>query len=117
MKLVLDTNIFISSLLKDGVARKIVTEFSGSLLFPEYVLEEIEEHKQELIEKSGLNEIGFDILVLKLLRYVRIVPKTYYAFTEEEARKIVEHIDLGDVPILAVLYYSENAQSGAMTRN
>ena len=102
MKIVIDSNIFISSLLKDGKIREIITfNVAHALLFPETILEEIKEHKQELLEKSGLSEEEFEDLISKLLNYVIVVPFDKIKIFEEEAKQIIGNIDKDDVSFIA----------------
>ena len=54
MNIVIDTNIFISALIKDGLTRKLIVESEHNLLFPEFELDEIKNHKSYIIKKSGL---------------------------------------------------------------
>ncbi len=48
MRLVIDTSILISALLKDSVTREILFFSSIDFLLPEYAFEEIEKHKDNL---------------------------------------------------------------------
>ncbi|MBI2004103.1 hypothetical protein HYS72_01430 [Candidatus Pacearchaeota archaeon] len=48
--IVIDTNIFISSLIKEGLTREIITNSKINFLFPEFELEEIYSHKEEIIK-------------------------------------------------------------------
>ena len=64
MDIVVDTNIIISALLKDSKIREIIVSSKDKLLVPEITFQEIEDHKNELIEKSELSEEEFNILIL-----------------------------------------------------
>ena len=93
MSIVVDTNIFISALIKKGITRDIIVKSKQILLFPEFELEEILSHKQELIEKSRLSEREFNTLLLRMLNYVRIVPTDIVIEYREQAQKIISKID------------------------
>ncbi len=56
MHVVLDTNILFSALIRDSTTRKLIPEHEGILIFPEYIFEEAEKHKDEIVWKSGMNE-------------------------------------------------------------
>ena len=73
MNIVIDTNIFISALIKDSLTRNIIVNLKHNLLFPEFEFAEIKNHKIEIIKKSGLSSKEFDILLLRLLNYVKIL--------------------------------------------
>ncbi len=48
MRLVIDTGILISALLKDSATREILLLSSTEFLVPEYAFEEFEKHKDKL---------------------------------------------------------------------
>ncbi len=101
MKLVIDTNVFISALIKDSKTRRLIKEIRANLLFPEYEFEELKEHKLEIIKKSLLTEREFNILFLKLLKYVNIIPDYIIEEYKEEAFNIMGRIDEKDVQFIA----------------
>ena len=89
MNIVIDTNIIISALIKDGLTRKIILNCKDMLLFPEFEFEEIEKHKEEIIQKSGLSEDEFNELLDYLLKYVHIIKTIEVLKYREEAYKII----------------------------
>ena len=102
MKIVIDSNIFISALLKDGKVREIILiNGANTFFFPETILEEIKEHKEEILEKSGLSVEDFEDLISRLLNYVIIVPFGKIRMFEEEARQIIGDIDKDDISFIA----------------
>ncbi len=48
MNIIIDTNIFISALLRESYTRKLLLEYDGEFLMPSFVYEEIDNHKKEL---------------------------------------------------------------------
>ncbi len=101
MNIVIDTNIFISALIAEGITREILLDFNCNFLLPEFAFEEIEEHKLEIRKKSNLSEKDFNILFLRLLKYVRVTPADIISAYREEARKIIGKIDKDDVQFIA----------------
>ena len=101
MNIVIDTNIFISALIKNSVTRKMLTDFKINFLIPEFELEEIRNHKQEIILKAGYSEREFDILLLRLLKYVKIAPNDIICKYSKEASEIIEKIDNKDTQFVA----------------
>ncbi len=69
MKLVIDTNILFSFFNEKSKARDFTTLPSLELYAPEFALDEINEHKGEILERFSLSEVQFS-LILKLLRSV-----------------------------------------------
>ncbi|HLC86749.1 MAG TPA: PIN domain-containing protein [Candidatus Nanoarchaeia archaeon] len=101
MNIVIDTNIIISALIKDGLTREIILNCKDTLLFPEFEFEEIEKHKEEIIQKSGLSEDEFNELLDYLLKYVHIIKTIEVLKYREEAYKIIGHIDKEDILFIA----------------
>ncbi len=101
MNIVIDTNIFISALIRDGITRDIITNMPYNLIFPEFELYEIKKHKDEIFAKSNLSEKEFNILLLRLLNYVKIAPSDIIAKYQTPAFNIMENIDKDDVLFIA----------------
>lgn len=79
MNIVVDTNVFISALIKDGTTRKIIINSEYNFLFPEFEFYEIKKHKLDILQKSGLPEKELNILLLRLLNSVKI-KKTFLSY-------------------------------------
>src|SRR3989304_4430438 len=73
MNIVVDTNSFISALCKDSTSRRLIINSQQNFLFPEFEFDEIEKHKLEILEKSGLSKEEFEILLGNLLKYVKVI--------------------------------------------
>lgn len=101
MRLVVDSNIFIAALLRDSSVRNIFVWGGFELLFPEAILDEIEEHKEELLEKLGFSEEEFKTLISKLLGYVTVVSTGDIIRFKQEANEIIARIDKDDMLFIA----------------
>ena len=99
--IVIDTNIFMSGLIKEGLTREIITNSKINFLFPEFELEEIYNHKKEIIKKAGYSEKEFYVLLLRLLKYVRIIPTDVVVDYKKQAYEIIGNIDEDDVIFIA----------------
>ena len=99
--LVIDTNVFVSALIKDGVTRDLIVNAKIILLFPEFEFYEIKQHKEEILKKSKLSEKQFDILMLRMLNHVRIIPTNIIINYKKESEDIIQKIDPNDVPFIA----------------
>lgn len=99
--LVIDANVLISALIKEGFIRQFITDFELNFIFPEFGLEEIYRHKSEIIEKAKINKKEFDVLLLRLLKYIRLIPLEIIISRREEADKIIGHIDKKDAAFIA----------------
>ncbi|MCX6706730.1 MAG: PIN domain-containing protein [Candidatus Woesearchaeota archaeon] len=101
MMIIIDSNILFSALIKDSVTRKLILEYDGVFQFPEFIFEEMEKHKDELLNKSGLDEKSFNELLQLILKKVMIVPNDVLHPYKEEALEIVRQIDPDDAIFIA----------------
>ena len=101
MRIVLDSNIFFSALIKDSLTRKLLVEYEGFFLFPSYIFEEMEKYKADLLTKSRMRPQDFDQLLKLLLKKVLIVPEEVLKDYREEALEIVKNIDRDDALFIA----------------
>jgi len=70
MRIVIDTNILMTGLIKDSIIREILISNTIKFYLPDKAIEEIKKHKIELIKKSGYTEIEFDKLLTYLLEEI-----------------------------------------------
>ena len=101
MNIVVDTNIIMSALIKESTTRKLILKSEHKLLLPALVIDELREHKEEILQKSGLNEQEYDRLTSILLKYVEIVPTEEVLPYKEEAIQIIGSIDEKDALFIA----------------
>ena len=99
MKLVVDTNILISAIIKKGETRRILFDFGFDFVTPAYSISEIRKHQDEICQKAGTEDMEFEHLLEILFRYVKIInPELYSSYLEEASGLIT---DSKDVPFLA----------------
>ena len=101
MKIVLDSNVLFSALIKDSTTRRLILDYDDFFLFPSYIFEEMEEHKEELMQKSKMSKEDFDKLLELLLKKVLIVPEEVLKTYKDESIEIVKDIDLDDAVFIA----------------
>ena len=63
MRLVIDTGILISAILKDSATREILLFSDIEFLLPEYALEEYGKHRKVISKRSGLSEKELNIIL------------------------------------------------------
>ena len=102
MILVVDTNVVISALLKEGKSRELLIDSPFVLCAPENVMEEIRKYEEYIIEKSKLTSEEFERLFHLLVENIRIIPREKFIQKMPEAHVLIGHIDKGDVPFLAL---------------
>jgi len=100
MNIVIDTNLFISALIKDSLTRYLLTNLKHNFIFPEFEFNEIYNHKGEIVRKAGFSEKEFNTLVLRLIKYVKIIPSEVVKY-KKEAEEIIRHIDKDDAVFIA----------------
>jgi predicted nucleic acid-binding protein len=99
MKLVIDTNRLIAALIKDSLCRSIILSSKFEFISPDFAAIEIEKHKQLILNKSGLGEKSFKIILSMLLEKINIHPISEYQRMMEKADIIS---DKQDIPFLAL---------------
>lgn len=101
IKVVIDTNVFMSALMKDSLTREIIVNSRYLFLFPEYEFQEIYKYKDDIIKKAGYSEKEFIRLTSLLLNHVRIVSHEEIRNNYDEACKIMNNIDINDAMFIA----------------
>ena len=101
MNIILDSNILFSALIKDSVTRRLILEYDGFFLFPEFIFDEMIKHKDELLMKSKMNSGDFNKLLKLLMKKVIIMPNNTIASYKAESLKIIGKIDQNDAIFIA----------------
>ena len=87
MNLIIDANIFISSLIKQGKTTELLLDLSFELSSPEFVLEEIQNHQIEILEKTKRTEEEFRTILDLFKEIVTFFPqedfKTYLPLAQK----------------------------------
>jgi predicted nucleic acid-binding protein len=100
MRLVIDTNIVIAALIKDNISRKIIFDSNFSFVSPDFIYEEISNHKKEILQKSKIHEIEFEVLINILLEKIEVIPFEDYKTFLNQSKELITDID--DISFLAV---------------
>ncbi len=101
MKLVVDTNIIISSLLKDSLTRRIITHIDADLYTIRFTQEEIGKHNRELLEKGGFSDVALNFILENIVKRLAIIEDEVIKSKMEEARELMDSIDWKDTPFIA----------------
>ncbi len=75
MKLIVDANVLFSALIAGGKTRELFYSEKLNLIAPEFLLTEVEDHQEEICEKSGLSEEEFEFILILFRKRIDIVPK------------------------------------------
>lgn len=100
MLLVIDANIVVASLIKEGKVREIIMSEKFSLVSPDYLLSEIHKYREYIRQKAGLTETEMDALLETVLKRIKIIPRDRYQSRIAEAGRIMDS-DINDVPYVA----------------
>jgi len=75
MELIIDANVLMSALVATkGFTYDLIFNDKIRLFAPEYLLEEFEEHKHEIIEKSGLSEEELQLFLSLISTRIDFIP-------------------------------------------
>ena len=98
-KIILDTNIIISALIKSGITREIILKDSFEFLTPAYTLTEIYKYKKLICGKSKISFKEFDELINKLFKYIQVLNHPSYFSYLKKASRLID--DIKDIPFIA----------------
>ena len=90
MIIIIDSNILVSAIIKDGFTRELIVQCKEQLVAPEYLFQEIRNNEEEILLKSKLNIKDYRDLLKILLKYITIIPNEVIMSHREEAIKRVE---------------------------
>ncbi len=99
MKIVVDSNRIIASLLKDSTTREILYNDEFEFFAPEFVMEEIAKYRTEFINKGKITEDEFEALLPLLFERVALIPQGEYAKQLKKLEKAIS--DPKDIPYIA----------------
>ena len=89
MEMVIDANrVIAAALVPGGNTADIIFSNEVRLFAPEFLREEIEEHKDEFLAKSGLSAAEFDIVLSVVFSRISLIPSTEFSDRIDEAERI-----------------------------
>ncbi|PWB51923.1 MAG: putative toxin-antitoxin system toxin component, PIN family [Candidatus Methanoperedenaceae archaeon] len=102
MRLVIDTNIIISSLISNSARRHILMNSNIEFIAPEYTFTEILKHSDLIKKKGKLTAKDLQYVMDMLFSRITVYPKEEYADFYEQAQEIMKDVDPDDAPFLAL---------------
>lgn len=109
MKLVIDTNIILSALIKDSITRKIIVKSNWEFYYPLMSFYEINKYKNLVIKKSNLSEEKYDNLLISLFKHIKLVHNDKILNNLDKAKNIMFYIDPDDVVFIATSLSIDNS--------
>ncbi|HMF32859.1 MAG TPA: PIN domain-containing protein [Candidatus Lokiarchaeia archaeon] len=71
----MDANIFIAALIKNSVTSDLLVEDTIRLYTPEFLLEEFEKYKEEILEKTHRSPENYKNFLEILMRRIEFIPR------------------------------------------
>ena len=101
MKLVIDANVVISTLIAESKTRELIVTLEPDLLTPAFVHDEIENYEELIVEKSGMEPDRVAQFINLLFQYIEVVPAEKFYPAIEKADEAIGDTDPDDVLYLA----------------
>lgn len=102
ISLVVNTNVLFSFFGKSSTTRELIFLLSGNLIGPEFAIEELKEHREEVIKKARITDEDFGKIISILRKHVVFVEEDFYAEFIPLALKISPDPDDADFVALAL---------------
>ena len=107
MILIVDTNVIISAALRQSITQDLIFNLAFQLYTPEFVGDEIEKHKRDILNKSGYTEERFNSILSLIFSRITIIPEDEYLSHKNEVLKFTP--DKKDWPFLALAKHLDAA--------
>ncbi len=89
LKFVVDANVLFSFFKEDSSTRRFILSHPElELIVPEYLFEELEEHKEEIMHKSRIDDCVFGLTKKELSMYVAVLPVDKFRGFWKQAKKL-----------------------------
>jgi predicted nucleic acid-binding protein len=75
MILVVDTNIVIAAAIKPSITQAIILNDNCNLYSPEFLRDEIQEHKEIILKKTSYSDGEFERIMSLIFSEIEIIPK------------------------------------------
>jgi len=82
MKIVIDSNRLIVSLIKESTTREILFNNYFEFYAPSFIKSEIFKYNEEITKKVEENEDNFDLLLNLIFKHITIIPNNKYQAQE-----------------------------------
>ncbi len=100
MKLVIDANIIISALIKDGLHRALIISDKFNLISPDYIVGEVEKYIPYIAKKAKLDVFDIELIFALIFQHITVIPKTEYEdYLNTKESKSID--DSKDIPYIA----------------
>lgn len=101
IRLIVDTNRIIAALIRDSIPRQIIMEMNAELIMIPFMKREVEKHKQEIMQKTGMDEFWFELLMQILNAKMIVLSEEMIKPYMPAAEEIMDSIDPDDTFFIA----------------
>ncbi len=102
MKIVVDANVVIAALARQSVTKEVLLYPFIDYYTPDFLLEELVEHEEEIISKMKTDEFGYKKALEVITKKIKIVKRDAYVQFLNQAHEIIGKIDKDDEAYIAV---------------
>lgn len=88
MQIIIDSNIIMAMLISPGKPIDLFFDSKLSIYAPQLLFEELKNHKDEILEKSRLNDEEFEWLYVILKYNITLIPEEDFLGYREKAEEI-----------------------------
>ncbi|MEK6924260.1 MAG: PIN domain-containing protein [Candidatus Micrarchaeota archaeon] len=99
MRLVVDTNVAVSAIVRNSTSRELLFHPALELYSPAFMFEELREHEPEVSRKAGISVQEFNGLLAALGKVIKALPSAAFLSFISDAKTIVADPD--DLPFVA----------------
>jgi predicted nucleic acid-binding protein len=100
MIIIVDTNIIIAALLRNGLVRTLLNT-DEEFIIPSFLFEELCKHQVEIFEKSKVSKAEFENVLTAVFENITVAPVELTDAYFETAFEVMEYIDPKDTEYLA----------------
>ena len=105
MDLIIDANILISALIATkGGTYDLIFNDRFKLFSPEYLMDEFNKYKGEILSKSGLDEVDFELFMSLISSRIEFIQKSEFEQFISEAKNITPDPNDAEYFALALKY-------------
>ncbi|MEK6928015.1 MAG: PIN domain-containing protein [Nanoarchaeota archaeon] len=107
MNIVIDNNILFSIMKPSSINSYIFSAINAKFFAPEFILEELNEHREECLLKSGLSAQEFEMRLNEIEENIKFLGSPLYEDFLEKVSDLIEDAD--DIDFLALALYTHSA--------
>jgi predicted nucleic acid-binding protein len=108
LRLVINSDRVIAALIRDSKCREIILSDKFEFLTIDFARSEIQEHESEILRKASLSKKEFQAVLSILLGKIFVVSDIVIESKMDQAKKIMDRIDPGDTPFIALALATDN---------